>query len=202
LWSQDLLPWGRDIPARANGAAQTALVFLNRYPILGLSGASSGVNGCLFLGDAVWCFDAPGQKGTMLHLGWRPGSQLRGLCSPPPLSWHWRRYGPLELVGIDEDDSIHWTAVDYSDPAHPVLGGGASTPQRSYRAAALVRSGLIAGVYDRGVDWLRHHRHRLLPSSATLLPLGDAIACAMSPPTRELLVICRDSSVVRVPLPS
>jgi len=150
----------------------------------------------------VWCFDGSGHPDAMLHLGWRPGSQLRGLCSPPPLSWHWRRPGSLELAGIDEDDSVHWTEIDYSDPAHPVLGGGASTLQKGYRAATLVRSGLIAGVYDRGVDWLRRQQHRLLPNSATLIRLEDAIACAVSPPTRELLVICRDSSVVRVPLPS
>jgi hypothetical protein len=79
----------------------------------------------------------------------------------------------LEFAGVDEDDRIHWTEVDYSDPAHPVLGGGASTMQIGYRVAAVLRSGLIAGVYHLGVDWLRPRAWRSSISSlfsARILP--------------------------------
>ena len=58
----------------------------------------------------------------------------------------------LELAGIHEDDAIHWTELFYSDPANPAACGGASTLQGSYRAAELVRPGLIACVHDGGID--------------------------------------------------
>jgi tetratricopeptide (TPR) repeat protein len=202
LWSQDLLPLERYIQAQPHETAQAALIVPKSYPPTEQVGAVPLVHGCLFSGDSVWCCDVPSQKGMVLRLGWRPCSQLRGLCSPPPLSWHWRPSGPLEFAGVDEDDTIHWTVMDYTMPGTPFLRAGASTPQRGYRAAVLLHSRLIAGVYDHGVDWLRRQQHRLLPSSATLIRLEDAVACAVSLPTRELLVICRNGSVVRVPLPT
>jgi tetratricopeptide (TPR) repeat protein len=200
LWSEDLLPLATY--ARSGGTARAGLLFMNLHRLAAPDVERPGVHVCLFVGEALWYFESFGKgPGTELRLGWRPGSRLRGLCSPPPLSWGWRGTGPLELVGIDEDDSIHWSELDCRDPAKPVVSGGAST-QASYRAAALVRPGLIAGVHERGVDWLHVNHHQLLPRSATLVTLEDAVACATSPPTRELLVICRDASVVRVPLPS
>jgi tetratricopeptide (TPR) repeat protein len=200
LWSEDLLPLTTSAPS--GGTAQAGLVFVNRHHLAAPESEKPELSVCLFVGEGLVYFPSfENGLGTDLRLGWRPGSRLRGLFSPPPLSWGWRGTGPLELVGIDEDDSIHWTELDCRDPARPVVSGGAST-QASYRAAALVRPGLIAGVHERGVDWLHVSRHQLLPRSATLVALEDAVACATSPPTRELLVICRDTSVVRVPLPS
>jgi tetratricopeptide (TPR) repeat protein len=186
---------------------RTGLVFWDSTPPADASSATVRyalpLRVCLFVGEAVWCCKTPRRtEDCFLQLGWRPGSTLRGLCSPPPLSWLWREPTALEFTGIDsESDSIHWSELNYSDPDRPVLANGASTrSQSSYRAAALVRPGLIAGVYDRGVDWLRRRGHSLEPSSATLLALGDAVACFPSPPTRELLVVCGEGSLARVPL--
>lgn len=168
-----------------------------------LPSGSHAVSVCLFVGESVWCKNIRGDQGSLLHLGWRPGSRLRGLCSPPPLSWLRRDSATLGIVGIDEDDSIHWTEINFGDPQNPVLGGGASTRLPAlYRAAALVNPGIIAGVYDGGVDWLRRRGHDLHPSSATLLPLPDAVACFPSLVTRELLVVSVHGSLTRVPLPS
>lgn len=203
LWSRDLLPlYDQTIAGHGEDLARAGLLFLKDWLHPYLSDPLQAVNGCLFQGDQVWCFGSPVQKGLMLQLGWRPGSRLRGLCSPPPLSWHLRHSGTLEFAAIDEDEKVHWTEMDYSGPDHPHISRGASTSQAGYRTAALVRSGLIAGVHDRGVDWLRRQHHCLVASSATLIPLDGAVACAVSPPTRELLVICRDGSLARVPLPS
>ncbi len=200
LWSQDLLPLGRTVVRNADEPVRAALLVPKRFPSPIAAKFAEWADECLFLGDRMICFGPSGEGVADLHLGWRPASRLRGLCSPPPLSWHCRYNGTLEFAGVDEDESIHWTEVDTSDSTHPFVSDGASTTQKGYRTAALVRSGLIAGVYDRGIDWLRRQQHRLLPSSATLVPLVDAVACAVSPPTRQLLVICRNGSLVRVPL--
>jgi tetratricopeptide (TPR) repeat protein len=202
LCSEDLVP--RGTTERIEGMARSGLLSLEPYASPEMCLPVPQVTICLFIGESIWCFRSLARtKETLLHLGWRPFDHLRGLCEPPPPSWHWRRSGHLEFAGMDhEDESIHWTVMEYSDPDKPFLGAGASTQQRGYRAAALLSYGRIAGVYDRGVDWLRRQQSQLVPESATLLPLEDAVACTVSLPTRELLVICRDGSVARVPLPS
>jgi len=152
----------------------------------------------------AWYFDSVGRnEGKVLHFGWRPGSQLRGLCSAPPLSRLWRDREHLEIAGVDEDDSIHWTELDYGHEEGVVLGGGASNAEWKYVAAALIRPGLVAGVTREGIVWLRRNGHRLQSNGTmTMASLENAVACAVSLPARELLVICREGAVVRVPLPS
>lgn len=197
----DLLPVFWKPLMETEKKARAGLLFPNRYPFD--LGKGSPVSVCFVDNTLVRYY--PGSSNapiTLLSLGWRPGSQLRGLCSPPPLSCTWSDARTLELVGIHEDDSIHWTELFFSDPDNLVLRGGASTQQGSYRAAALVRPGWIAGVHAGGVDWLYRHQHRLLPRSTTPATLEDVVACAPSLPTGELLVICRDGSLTRVPLPS
>jgi tetratricopeptide (TPR) repeat protein len=200
LWCDDLVPWGRSEVGRG-AAALTALLFLSRDYTTGT--AVPRTSGCLFCGGVVWCFESIGRNsGDLLHLGWHPGCQLRGLCSPPPLAHLWRDRDHLELAGLDEDDSIHWTELDYSHAERPVLGGGAANAQAKYLAVALVRPGLLAGVRRDGIVWLRRNRHQLQSDGKTPAALENAVTCAASPRTRELLVICRDGVVVRVPLPS
>jgi tetratricopeptide (TPR) repeat protein len=202
LWSNDLLPWGRNEVGKLDAAARTALLFLTHDDLTGM--AVPRTSGCLFCGDVAWHFESVGRnEGKLLHFGWRPGSQLRGLCSAPPLSRLWRDREHLELAGVDEDDSIHWTELDYSHPEGVVLGGGASNAEWKYIAAALIRPGLLAGVTREGIVWLRRDGHRLQSGGMmTLVPLENAVACAVSLPARELLVICREGVVVRVPLPN
>src|SRR5262249_35659409 len=143
LWSYDLLPWGRREVGQLGEAARAGLLFLGYDSSKGVPRTS----GCLFCDDGAWCFPSVGQnEGNLLHFSWRPCGPLRGLCSAPPLSRLWRDRQHLEIAGVDEDDSIHWTEMDYSNPERPVLGGGASNAQEKYVATCLLRPGLLAGV--------------------------------------------------------
>jgi hypothetical protein len=165
--------------------------------------AEPRTGGCLFYDEMAMCIASVGQdEASLLHVGWRPGSQLRGLCTAPALSRVWNGWHHLEIAGIDEDDSIHWTELDYRNLEQPILGGGASSDQEKYLATCLLRPGALAGVTGHGVVWLRRDGHRLRYEGMTPAALENAVACAISLPTRELLVICRDGVVVRVPLPN
>jgi hypothetical protein len=203
LWCEGLLPWGRNEIGKLD-AAGTALLFLTHDDYMGVPVPRT--SGCLFCGDVAWYFDSVGRnEGKVLHFGWRPGSQLRGLCSAPPLSRLWRDPEHLEIAGVDEDDSVHWTELAYGRPEGVVLSGGASNAEWKYVAAALIRPGLVAGVTREGIVWLHRNGHRLRTGgimSMTMVSLKTSVACAVSLPARELLVICREGTVVRVPLPN
>jgi hypothetical protein len=201
LWYDDLVPWGRREVGQIGAAARAALLFLGYDSSPGVAAART--SGCLFCGDIAWCFASLDQdEGNVLHFGWRPCGQLHGLCSPPPLSRLWRDRQHLEIAGVDEDDSIHWTEMDYSHPERPALGGGASNAEWKYVATCLLRPGLLAAVTREGIVWLRRHRHQLQSEGMMPVALENAVACAVSLPTWELLVICREGVVVRVPLPN
>jgi hypothetical protein len=153
----------------------------------------------LFVGERLWHFAGDGDLQAMpVSLGWRPGAYRHDLLSPPPLSWQMAG-GRLELAGVGGDEAAHWNEVQFQDGAATVAR--ASTPQTGYVAAALLGPGRVAGVRRSGIDWLRRERGQLLPWTATGMDLAGAVACFPSPLTNELLVVCRDGWLVRVPVP-
>jgi hypothetical protein len=73
--------------------------------------------------------------------------------------------------------------------------------EHGYRAAAIVRPGLVAAVGPSRVDWLRAGG-RSFSWSRTQLSLPRPVACFPCRPTGELLVVCASGVVVRVTVPA
>ncbi len=185
FWPDDLLPTG-EIPVPS--------------PVEDLGAVLWGrLRGwMLFVGERLWYF-ASGDLQTMpVSLGWRPGAFWRDLHSPPPLSWQMTD-GRLELAGVGGEEAVYWNEVQFQDGAATVVR--ASTPQTGYLAAALLGPGRVAAVRRAGIDWLCRERGQLVPGNATGMDLTGAVACFPSPRTNELLVVCRDGWLVRVPVP-
>jgi hypothetical protein len=162
---------------------------------------SSGRPGAwlLFVGDQLWYLAGDGHvQATPVSLGWRPGSYHGDLASPPPLSWQLAG-GALTLAGLGVEGSAQWTEVQFRGGTAGVVR--AVSPRVGYLAAAQLGPGRVAAVRRAGIDWLRRERGHLLPWTATGMDLPDAVACFPSPLTSELLVVCRDGWLVRVPVP-
>ena len=69
-------------------------------------------------------------------------------------------------------------------------------------AATLLPTGHVAGVSRTSVTWFRRGSGKAEFIDTFPVSLPSAIACFASHPTRELIVVCRDGFIARVPYPS
>jgi tetratricopeptide (TPR) repeat protein len=144
-------------------------------------------------------FDPWGGVRHPTRMKWRPalshGSPLRS----PLLSWSGRAPGDLELCGIGERGSIQWGMFRDGVLASQNSTWGVDEP--GYRAATIVRHGLVAGVATSRIEWLRCGNSKFHLWRSTDLDLSSAVACFAARQTDELIVICKDGMIVRVPIP-
>jgi tetratricopeptide (TPR) repeat protein len=133
---------------------------------------------------------------------WKPsrpeGTSL--LC--PPLAWLEREPEYIELTGLSENGSVCWSALRFGGDERGVRATNVQPRAEGYLAATLLRPGFVAGVARGSIDWLRCGPKQFTRHSATKVVLPSAVACFPSHPTHELLVVCRDGVVVRVPAPN
>jgi hypothetical protein len=160
-----------------------------------------------------------------LDIGWSPGRFNDVNAAAPGLTSvdRWSNQ-VMEFCGVQADGQAYWTTVVVPEPiddspvgdayssvidAAPRAEGTVVTTKRlgdrsSYRLAAMLGSRRIAAVRRDGVDWFRitepNDSPVLFPRSQ-IISLGDAVACFSSPRTNELLVVCADGQIVRVPVP-
>jgi hypothetical protein len=158
-----------------------------------------------FSGPELVCLAAPahGLPGTpSFGGGWRLGVPNGGSLTRPAVSWLEKGSGGIELAGIDRDGNLYASDVRFADEKI----AGASTLARAgdvpFRAAAVLRPGVVAGVTGNGVHWLRRGSGGLRPAGSIDVALPSAVASFRHPRGNELIVVCGDGTVVRVPAPS
>ncbi|MFO0956133.1 MAG: hypothetical protein U0800_01560 [Isosphaeraceae bacterium] len=107
----------------------------------------------------------------------------------------------LQLVWGGEDGEIRWRRIDLSnrDLGHPQRR--LTSDDGGYRHAALVRSGLVAGLSATRVEWIK-----MGPMGGRILhqtPIDRIrpIACCASEAGRALLVVGAGGEVVRLAIP-
>jgi tetratricopeptide (TPR) repeat protein len=164
----------------------------------------------LLLGPGIvwWGTFRPGEQLGPGHAGLQPfpcpWKSSRPEGSPlhlAPLAWLDQGAGGIELAGLGENGSVYWSALNLVASERPRVTN-VSVRAEGYLAATLVRSRFVAGVARRSIDWLRCGPKQFTLHSATKVFLPSAVACFPSHPTHELLVVCRDGVVVRVPAPN
>lgn len=102
----------------------------------------------------------------------------------------------LELAGLDDTGTVHWARLEEGNlVAHNVLSR--PTP---FLAATLVGPGLVAAVARNQIVWLRGGASAFLTWKISPIAIPSAVAAFTSAPTNELVVVCRDGFVARVPL--
>jgi hypothetical protein len=163
--------------------------------------SSQPLFGVVFVvGNRLW-WSAEGKRAySGKSLGWTP--RIPETCSlhSAPLSWIQLDPVRLELAGLDDEGSLHWSRIDCHAPSLPAQTNVAARPE-GYLAAAIVRSGLVAGVSRSRIDWLRCGTKNFTTLSTTRVAMSGAVACFPSHATQEVIVVCRDGTLVRVPVP-
>jgi tetratricopeptide (TPR) repeat protein len=159
----------------------------------------------------LWCGTVrPGEQLAPAHTGmtrfpfpWRPSRPEGSSLQFAPLAWLVHGPNSAELAGLGENGSVYWSALHLGDlEQRGAYATNVSVRAEGYLAAALLRPGFVAGVARRSIDWLRCGPKQFTLHSATKVFLPSAVACFPSHITRELLVVCRDGVVVRVPAPN
>lgn len=197
LESTKLIPTGGVSPSD-EGAAPTCAVLL---PPL----RKWGVNVWLVQGQSLAWFHNE-QRTAQIRLGWTPAVPTDSSIRLPSLSVCLIDRFHLELAGLSMAGVFNWRRL-FVPPGGPVQIEGSGYRQgypsgtRGYLAAALVRSQFAAAVSACGVDWLRSDGKQVKVVATTRVDLPGAVACFYSPPTNELLVVCQNGHLARVPVP-
>jgi hypothetical protein len=96
---------------------------------------------------------------------------------------------------------LHWSELEWVSGQLKVISANTAAPTAGYRAAAIVRHGLVAGVAADRIEWLRPGRG-FARKGETRIEVPRAVACFVSQPTGELLVVSADGTIEPVPLPT
>jgi tetratricopeptide (TPR) repeat protein len=155
----------------------------------------------LFDPDSVWGYFDLEKPSRALFLGWRP-------CNPPGNSLRspavaWLRGGPrkIEFAGLTRTGQVRWHRLVAADHRISCVSANASE-EEGYLAATIVRSRLVAGVRNTCVDWLRCSLKGFIRTSLTKIAIPSPITCFPCHATNELIVVGRDGSMSRAPVPS
>jgi len=148
----------------------------------------------------------------MWHVSYTQGEKeltRRVLCGIPaqlasssldatPLSWISTGSGRLEVAGIGAEGALSWLDIEFQpDQLINMTSKSAAGP---FRAAALIRCGIIAAVADDGIAWLRASAAGIKEQIRQRLSLPDVVACFPDQDTRELIIITGNGTIARVRL--
>lgn len=163
-------------------------------------GAQSSQVAVLHWSVGSCCFHAtaPGE-GESVSFGWDLG-KLRD-ASAAGLLLAWLQGGKvLELAGIDEEGALHWSRLFYENDRLTETSRNTAAPDDGYRAVAILRPGLVAGVTRTSVNWLRAGQRFIQVARDSVRTDNPVIAAFSSRPTQELLLVCSDGVIERLPV--
>ena len=136
------------------------------------------------------------------YLGWRPTLPEGHTLRSAPLAWLHVEPERFELAGLDREGVIHWSSLKVNDAELIRLSNNISTGESVYSATALVRAGLVAGVTQGRVDWFRcGTQPAFTPTGSTPLMARSPLACFPAHGIEELVVVCRDGTLLCIPTP-
>lgn len=132
-------------------------------------------------------------------LSWRPRGP-GGLLLQARVSTLAKGASGLEICAVDYAGAVHWTDVWFDNGLLSNVSSR-SYSAKKFRAAALVRSGMVAAVADDAIVWLSCWEGGIRVYAERKAACLQAVACFAHEGTRELVVITADSTCHRFPQP-
>jgi hypothetical protein len=134
-------------------------------------------------------------------LGWCP--------NPPPdsdfantlLAWRQSGLEELKLAGVGVGGVLNHSLLTFHNGNLIQIVTHSATAEEKYRAVAFIHTGTLAAVTPSAVHWLQAEATGLRMKLVTNASLPSAIACFPHPAHHELIVVCAEGSVVRLPFP-
>lgn len=141
------------------------------------------------------------ERRLVVTLGWCPAPRSGSALTTAPLA-HLVHSTDVELAGLDREGVLNWSRL-HIRPRESVESVARSTASRpgGFLATTIVRPSFLAGVLADRVEWLRAGAPYLSIHSKTAVDAPKAVACVASTGTNELLIVCQDGFLVRIPIP-
>ena len=152
-------------------------------------------------GPDICQVESMGKTVRRRYLGWRPTLPEGHTLRSAPLAWLQAEPERFELAGLDREGVIYWSSLKVNDAELIRLSNNESKGESVYSATALVRAGLVAGVTRGRVDWLRCGPKAFTPLGSTDLTAHSPLACFPAHGIDELVVVCRDGTLICLPTP-
>jgi hypothetical protein len=142
-----------------------------------------------------------GKSVRRLLLGWRPTLPEGHTLRVAPLACIQVEPERFELAGLDREGVIYWSSLKINDAELIRTSNNISEGETVYQATTLVRPGLVAGVTKSRIDWLRCRPQKFALVASTPVVIDSPIACFPALRTDELVVVCRNGTLICVPTP-
>jgi tetratricopeptide (TPR) repeat protein len=199
LWNGDKIEWSRDgllIPM----ARLQATTYSPQYLVGGLLVPPDAA---LLVGaDRVWYLAnyLQNRAARPARIGWTPTLPPSSTLKSPLFSWVWSSPKEVELAGISAGGAVYWSSLRFHDRGVGVEATNATRDGQSYLAATIVRPGLVAAVTESRIEWYRAGKSQFTKEAVTEIAFPKAVACFAYQRSKELLVVCGDGSIGRVPM--
>jgi hypothetical protein len=132
-------------------------------------------------------------------LRWCPRLPAGSTLARPPLAWLRRGLDSLELAGVSaEGDRVCWSSLEFRSGDIVDAASDTGPAGGPYLAACLIRTGLIAAVTPKFVQWLRRGPRGSYQVATDFVSLPRAVACFPHYRGNELIVVCGDGAIARV----
>jgi tetratricopeptide (TPR) repeat protein len=157
---------------------------------------------CLLFDGREMCHvtHSHGETGKLESLRWVPcgipGQPANSSLDATPLSWICKSPGRLEVAGIGAEGALSWLDLEFQ--AGELINTTSKSAPGPFRAAALIRSGVIAAVANDGITWMRASAGGIKEQCRQRISLADVVACFANHDIHELIVIGGNGSVTRV----
>ena len=151
--------------------------------------------------DSIGYFPSiTGAESISAILGWHPGLPFAGARRAAPVSYLRTRQDEIEFCGTNSRGYVFWTRLNLTETRVENVETKLCGPRQDYHCACMLRGGRVAAVAPSRIDlFVRGGSEMLLKGSIN----GDfrgALAVHYARITEELLVVCEDGRMVRVPV--
>jgi hypothetical protein len=195
-------PWGGDSPPLPSTEATFAgaLVFSELKRWHGKIRPST-LTALLFSSGEAWYYADASSAPHSFTLGWTPGLPHGSPLHSAPVAWLQPARDHLELAGLGPAGTLYWSALQIQGENVEKVTTKAATGEEGYLAGTIVQSRIVAGVTRSAIHWLSPAAAGLVVRSTTRAALPGAVACFPSHATHEVIVVCRDGQLARLPAP-
>jgi hypothetical protein len=135
-------------------------------------------------------------------LGWRATLPTGSTLLRPPLAWVPASADTVELAAVGPRGMLCWARVENAGRRLDTIRRATMSLAQPCLAATLVRPGLVVAVTARAVYWFRVVGEAFAQTNSVAESFPTAVACFPHHRGNELIIVCGDGTIARLPAPA
>jgi hypothetical protein len=134
-------------------------------------------------------------------LGWYPDRPTGSTLQRAPLSWLPAGRDAIEVAAVGYGGMLCWGRIAFPGGKLGEVKRAGRSPAQRCLAVTLVKPGVVAAVMAKAVQWFRVAGRGFTQCAEWPEAISDAVACFPHQAGNELIVVCGDGTLARVPAP-